>query len=363
MQLFGRSVSLRFPGALRDLSGSITYTRGEGPRIAFDFTRSIRAEPDQGTIRVWNLPAEVTDRIAADLVTFKQSLKSVQDTRTGASLSDMERARRLHTVLEQHIVELWAGYGPDAQPIFRGDMIAVRPRVRDGLDYVCEIDVGDGFVALQEQWMAATYGVGETPANLLAFTAALADVDGDDGKMRAAIGLVAPNALTARLSNGWVGTGRPADTIKEIADFLGLYWWVRNGKVEFVRRDQYLPDFAVLLDANSTLMATSLTDDGRYRGFEAVLAPQIHPGRAVMIVDENGLDFRGRVLECKISGDTHGDTWSVSGLCDASTWASLPMTEASTGPRLTITPAEWERQTNPRTGGDAIPKALRQSPR
>lgn len=387
MHLFDRTVSVRFPGVNREISGAITYAQDRGPRIAFTGSRSIQAEPDQLTLRIWNLPKELTDRLVAEHDTFRSLLRGIQGGTTVFStreqlipairnepaykinrpeelrITDQERAKRLQALLEQHVVELWAGYGPNAQQIFRGDIIAIRPRLRDGLDYVCEIDLGDGFVALQEQWMAQVYGVGETPANFMALAGALFDADGDDRKIRAAIGIVAPNAITARLANNYVASGRPADLVGDMADFLGLYWWVKDGRLEFIKRDEFLPDFAVLLDARSSLMQTGMTDDGRYRAFQCVLAPQVHPGRAVQIVDEEGLVFNGRVLQTHIQGDTHGDEWSISGMCDASTWQSLPMVEAHTGPRLQITKEQWDKQTSPRTGGDHIPKALRIRPK
>jgi hypothetical protein len=385
--LFDRSVSIRFPGVLREISGLIAYQRDEGPRIAFAGNRSIQAEPDQMTVRIWNLPKSLTDRLVAEHDMFRSNLRTIQGGTTIFSnreqtvagtartpaykinrpeelrITDQERSKRLRNLLEQHIVEVWAGYGASSQMIFRGDIVALRPRIRDGEDYVCEIDLGDGFVVLQEQWMAQVYGVGETPANLIALHGALVDAQGDDAKIRAAIGIVAPNAITARLASGYVGSGRPIDAIDEVAEFLGLTWWVRDGRLEFIARGSFLPDFAVVLDASTSLMNTSLTDDGRYRGFQCVLTPQVHPGRAIRIVDEQGQIFNGRVLQTKISGDTHGDEWSISGLCDASAWQALPTVEPTLGPRLQITEAQWDRQTNPRTGGNTIPKALRLRPR
>lgn len=388
VQLFDRSVVIRFPGALREISGVIAYQRDDGPRIAFSFSRSIQAEPDQGTVRIWNLPKELTDKLATEHEMFQSGLRAIQGgttvfdvreqlvpgTATEAPykinrpqlmrLTDAERARRLHNLLEQHIVEVWAGFGADAQQIFRGDIIALRPRVRDGLDYVCEIDLGDGFIALQEQWMAQVYGVGDIPANLLASAMALADAVGDDQKIRAAIGVVSPNALTAKLGvNEYVATGRTADMITDIADFLGLYWWIRDGRVEFITRGSFLPDFAVVLDAQTTLIETGTTDDGRYRSFQCLLAPQVHPGRALRIIDEAGQVFNGRILSTKLEGDTHGEPWHITGMCDTSNWTALPFVEPGTGPRLKISEADWSKQTDPRTGGKSIPKSLKMKPR
>jgi hypothetical protein len=388
VQLFDRSCIIRFPGRIREISGVIGYQRDEGPRISFSFSRSIQAEPDQGTVRIYNLPEDLTRKLVAEHEMFQSNLRAIQggvtvfDTReqlipgTGFErpykvnrpqemrITDQERARRLHTLLEQHIVEVWAGFGADAQQIFRGDIIALRPRIRDGQDYICELDLGDGFVALQEQWMAGVYGVGDIPANLLASMMALTDAIGDDQKIKAAIGVVAPNALTAKLGvNEYVATGRPADMISDVADFLGLYWWVRDGRIEFIDRTSFLPDFAVVLDAQSTLIETGVTDDGAYRSFQCLLAPQVHPGRAIRIIDELGQVFNGRILSTKLEGDTHGEPWYITGLCDSSNWTALPFVEPGTGPRLQITEAEWSKQTDARTGGKSIPEALKIRPR
>lgn len=307
---------------------SFTYARDEGPRIAFDLQRSIRGEVDQGTIRIWNLPKDVTDRIVADQDTFRSNVREILKAR----FDDKERARRLKTTMESHIVELWAGYGDSPQLMFRGDPITIRPRIRDGRDYITEIDIGDGYVVLNEQQLAKSFGVGETPANLLAFMSALVDADGDDGKIRASIGLLAPNAVTARLANGWVGQGRPIENISSMADLLGLYWWVRDGKIEFIERNKYLPDFAVRLDAKTNLISTGRADDGRTRFFQCLLAPQIHPGRAVEIIDEDGTVFRSRVLQTTIAGDTHGDEWYINGICGdvgVASGAFLPVIDTS----------------------------------
>jgi hypothetical protein len=380
--LFDRVAQIRFPGIMRDLTGAITFAQDEGPRIAFAFERSIRAEPDRGIVRCWNLPKELVDRIVSDHTSFQIGLKNLQrgitsftktfvDPTLGANsldlqanrMNDQERSRRLFELLEQHIVEVWAGYGADPQMIFRGDIISIRPKVRDGLNYVTEIELGDGFVALQEQWMAQSYGVGETLGNLLAGTMALAEAGTNDGRIRSAIGIVAPNAITAKINNAYVAQGRPLDAIKEIADFLKIYWWIRDGKVELVERGKYLPDFAIALDADRTLISTSLTDDGKYRAFDCVLAPQVHPGRAIEIHDEWGDVHKTRVLETRIQGDTHGAEWHISGIGEASDFAILPTLEPSLGPIREYKKGEYERLTDPRTGGQSIPKALRMAPR
>jgi len=386
MLLFDRSVTVRFPGNLRDISGAITYAEDRGPRIAFDFERSIRAEPDRGTVRIWNLPRALVDQIVSDHDTFRSLLKTAQTGITSFASSkqnvaataseaaysvnvlgtlrvtDKERATQIADLIEQHIVEVHAGYGDDVQRIFRGDIITIKPHVRDGLDYYTEIELGDGFVALQEQWMAATMGVGETPLNIIAFTGALISAGSDDGKIRAAIALVAPNAITAKLNNQWVGQGRPIDAISEVADFLKLTWWVRDGQIEFVERGKYLRDFAVALDADRSLISTSVTDDGRYRAFECILAPQVHPGRAVQITDEFGKVYKTRVLETKISGDTHGDTWRISGIGGATDYDQLALVEPAlepTGPRVQYAPGAYDRLTDPATGGRSIPDSLK----
>lgn len=385
---FDRVAQVRFPGNLRDLAGAITYAQDDGPRISFAFERSVRSEPDRGVVRIYNLPKELVDRIVSDHQTFQVNLKKLQtgvtsfasskvdvpgvsrdrpaysvDVLSDNRMTDQERAQRLFNLIEQHIVEVWAGYGTEPQMIFRGDIISIKPRIRSGLDYVTEIELGDGFVALQEQWMAQAYGVGETMGNIIAGSMALASAGQDDSKIRAAIGIVAPNSISARINSAWVAQGRPLDAIQEVADFLKIYWWIRDGKIELVERGKYLPDYGVVLDAGRTLRSTSVSEDGLYRLFDCVIAPQVHPGRAIEINDEWGQSHRSRVLETRIVGDTHGDDWYISGICEANPFAILPMVEPAMGPRVEYQKGEYDRLTDPKTGGQTIPEALRMAPR
>jgi hypothetical protein len=317
VQLYDRTVEVRFPGALRDLAGSFLYQADEGPRIAFDFQRSMRANADQGTVRIWNVPEEIAQRIEEEMQNFRRQVAALQKLR----LDDATRATRLKALLENYIVEVWAGYGTDLRLLFRGDIVSMRAQVRDGLDYVTELTLGDGFVVLNEQNMAATFGVGVTPANLLAFAGALADATQSEPKMRAAIALVAPNAASAKMANGWVAQGRPITMIRDIADMLNLQWWYQNGQIYFVRRNEALPDFAIGLDAAQNLLSEPQKRsesglDTQFFEFTAILTPLVHPGRAVQITRLDGSTLFGRVLEASYSGDTHGDNWTVTALMD-----------------------------------------------
>lgn len=317
LDLYDRTVEVRFPGVLRELTGSFLYQNDEGPRIAFDFRRSMRADPDEGTVRIWNVPGELVRRIESEMRSFRRQITDLQKLR----MDDTTRAGRLKQALEDYIVEVWAGFGTDRRLLFRGDIVSMRADVRDGLDHVMELTLGDGFVVLNEQNMASTFGVGVTPANLLAFASALADATTSDSKMRAAIALVAPNAASARMANGWVAQGRPITMIQDIADMLNLQWWYQNGQIYFVRRNEALPDFAVGLDSAQNLLSepAKRSESGfetQFFDFTAILTPLVHPGRAVRVTRLDGSTLVGRVLEATYSGDTHGDNWTVTATMD-----------------------------------------------
>lgn len=314
MKLWDKALEVRFSGSALAVEGSFRYARDEGPRITFNGVRSMQADPDRGTVRLWNLPEEVARRFANDALDLRATLQQIQ---SDISLSDESRANRIKRTLDRYAVEVYAGYGDDPQLIFRGDPIEVRPRVRSGLDWVTEIDLGDAFVVLEEQYLASQFGVGETPANLLAFAFALVDAEGDFDKMRASVGTVAPNAYTARLANGFVAVGRPADTINTVAELLSVQWWVRNGKVEFVERDSVLPDFALLLDERTSLLSLGEPDERQYREFTAILSPSIHPGRGVVLRELDGQETPARIMSTEISADSHGDAWTIRGVANA----------------------------------------------
>lgn len=314
MRLWDKTIEVRFVGSGLATEGVFKFSRDEGPRISFTGSRSMQADPDKGTVRLWNLPPEVARRFANDALDLRASLKTIQ---SDLSLSDEARAQQIKRELDRYAVEVYAGYGDDPQLIFRGDPIEVRPKVRDKLDWVTEIDLGDAFVVLEEQYLASQFGVGETPANLLAFAFALVDAQGDYDQMRASVSAVAPNAYSARLANGFAAIGRPADTIKTVADLLGVQWWVRDGKVELVERDSVLPDFALLLDENTSLLSLGDPDDQLYREFAAVLSPTIHPGRGVVFRTVDGVETKARIMSTSIAADSHADAWQISGVANS----------------------------------------------
>lgn len=315
-ELFDRSAQVRFKGTLIEDAGVFTFTRDSGPRIRIDAVRSLEVEPDKCTLQLFNLPPGVPEMLAENVRQLKLDLTSAQKN---YQISDEERVRRIKLTLSQYLVEVSAGYADDLQMVFRGDPIEVRPNVRNGQDLVTEVVLGDAFTVLEEVHIAAQFGIAENPKNLLAFASALADLGGNVSEMEKKVSLVAPNAAAARQANGFIAVGRPVDTIRGITELLEVQWWVRNGKVEMVRRGEVLPDFAVLLDESKNLIRLGSVDGEGRRDFSSVLAPAVHPGRGVVFRNLKGEDQPGRVVQTHIVADTHGDDWRIEGIASTGT--------------------------------------------
>ena len=324
-QLFDRVCQVRFgtsiidlPTSIPELNGVLQYRHDEGPRISFNLTRSIRSEPDAGTLTVYNMSDDMVQALKSDHERLQFELKDLQGQATrfpGRSengIDDKERARLLRRTIEGFIIEVYAGYEPEPALIFRGNITKINDSF-SGPDRLTVLELGDSHILLENQWQGQAFGLGATPANVLKLVTELSSLNtGQD--FDSMIQTVAPNAAFTPFDNGYTMAGRPLDVIDEIADMLDVQWWVKDGHIVFLRRGVVLPDFAVLIDAKSNAMSISEANEFGDIEFTAFLTPEIHPGRGVVLREEDGRERKVRVLETNLIGDTHGAEWKVQGV-------------------------------------------------
>lgn len=311
MRQFDKNMTVKFSGARISLAGEITYANDRGPRMTFSSRRTMRADPDTATLRIYNMPQELARALAADVASLRQEVVDVQKI---VYLEDEKRAEILRSVVESYQVEVFAGWRGNSQLVFRGDPIEVRPRVRDGNDYVTEIDLGDAFVVLQETQLKSQFSAGETPAGLIAWVLSLADATADREDLVAQVGQVAPNAAIGRMANGFIAVGRPLDAIRTLSDLYAANFWVKDGSVFMVERDKVLKDFAIVLDERKNLLTVS-EPNGRFeRYYRAIASPSIHPGRGCVVRQLDGSEFKARIIATELNLDTHGEVWEAVGM-------------------------------------------------
>lgn len=315
---FDKTLEVRFPGAQIDVTGGIRYAKDRGPRMTVETRRTLRAEPDTALLRIWNLPEDIATALAASSARMK---KAVTDIQAIPEVPDEERAELLKSTVEDYQIEIEMGWGGEAELVFRGDPIRVRPSVMDGQDRITEIELGDAYVVLQEMQLLTQFAAGQTNAGLIAWALGLAQATGNKEDLIGEVGLVAPNALVGRLSNGFIAVGRPVEQLRTLSQLFSTQFWVKDGSVQMVARNRALRDFAVILDERGNLMALSDVDENLERSFTALASPRLHPGRGVVIRRLTGPEIKARIIEARLRLDTHGGSWEVSGTLSSADFA------------------------------------------
>lgn len=313
---YKRAVAVKFGGASTVVGGedprySIANLDDNGLRIAFKFRRTNRGEPDRGTVRIWNLNARTRAALADDLEIQRNAREIIQEN---PALPDDVRATQLKAVSDQYLVSVYAGYRGKPEIIFRGEVLNIKPRERDGsVDFVTTIELGDGLLALRDGYINAAFGGGATIERLLAASIGASGLDFDPAS-KAIISAVAPNAVVTATKEGIYAVGRPADVIDEVAELYGLQWWARDGKIFMVPQGAVTQDSTIVLQQGKDLLDYVAPEGfGDTRG-RALLQPKLHPGRGLILLDNKGLPISAvgfRTTAVEYTGDTHGTDFFV----------------------------------------------------
>ncbi len=283
----------------------------DGIRIDFDFERTSNGEPDRGKVRLWNLTRKTAESIRDDHEILSADRRRVFDVNRGPPRASSEvLAAQLKSINEGHRVEVSAGYGGKPELVFRGEYVNVKTRKRvSATDFVTEIDLGDTFTSLRDGFLDNPLGLGVTiPQLVQQFSDATGIRTNKDAALR--IAAVAPTATVTVFQNGAAGAIRAPEMMDDLADYLGLTWFVRNGELFFLPQGGAIQDFAVPLRAGLDLLDFSDTRGFKDISGKANMNPRIEPGRGLIIFDEagklvgNGFGFV--VKFARYRGDTHG---------------------------------------------------------
>lgn len=280
-----------------------------GLRVAFDVRRKDTGDPAKCVLRIWNLDPDTRKRLRQDLQARKaqrQALFLIQDAQI--------RANSLKAVNESFKVRVFAGYGPQPEIVFAGDVLEVKERVRVSMtDVVTEMTLGDSILGIIDGYISQTFGVATTVNNILNIVANAQGTPLAIDAQAIATAAAATNAQVATYTAGNAVVGKPKDIIDEIADLLGLQWFVTDGQIKMLPAGTALTDFGVGLQEGVELLDfTSFEDDEDVRG-ACNLSPTIVPGRGLALFDRKGIRLNGlsgyRTNEVRHFGDTHGADW------------------------------------------------------
>ena len=288
-ELFGRRVVvevLGVGGALALSLDSGTYPDQQF-HLSFTAEKSLTSSVNEAHLTAWNLSRETVAR-----------LREARPT-----------------------IRLRAGYG-DPDLIFTGQLTSAR-RVRNGADVVAEIDLGDGYDAVQTATLSQTWPGGTPAAKMLldaAFSFGLPLGESDVGTIIAEAGDV---GASPTLVDEFVHEGSTRELLDLLARTYRFEWSVQDGALVMLPLSRPLAGEVVRLSPSSGLvdqpspMTLAAAESGRVESIEgvqfaALMTGRIRPGALVSIEAED-VDGIFRVERCSYSADSHSGPFLVEG--------------------------------------------------
>jgi hypothetical protein len=265
-----------------------------GLRIVFKVKKSDAQTPNTAEIRVYNLAESTAKQIREEFKT----------------------------------ITLQAGYEANFGVIFAGNIKQVRFGRESGTDTYIDIAAGDGDDAYNYAVVNTTLAAGATQeAQIQAAAGALSERGVGQGFIA--------DTGTQALARGKVMYGMARDYLRQSAEASETTWSVQDGKLQFVKLTEVLPNQAVLLNSKTGLIGTpELTNEGLKA--RCLLNPLLKIGVRVKIdeadVAEAKLPSTGqkaptnaaastaqdgvyRLLVVEHGGDTFGNDWYSDLVC------------------------------------------------
>lgn len=260
MKQFGRRYRL-------DVGNAHEGVSIEHLRVAFDISKTIDSTPNPAKIQIWNLN--------------RSHMNQLLDGR-------FDRAK------------LWVGYQESAlRVLYAGDI--VKPRVRrDGLDFILELECGDGHVDHQTARVSASLAAGTTDSDVLRVAAATMS--------RSATGVLDVSRDGA-LPRGRVLASNTRDVLTTLGVNQGADWSVQDGELLFLPAGKVLAGSTVLLSQETGMInAPEQTDNGLE--LTCLLNPELAIGglvRVKSIIEFFNGDYK--VVNLLHAGDALGGDW------------------------------------------------------
>lgn len=278
-----------------------------GLRFAFSIEKQSTKAPNKCTLKVWNLSPETRGLVEAI----------------------------------GNVLILKAGYVQDtgAQTIFQGDVIRALT-VREGPDWVTELEMQDGHKEFRDTKASVSYGRGATALQVL-------------GDLSKRFGLpvreLPADVAAKQYPNGFSFVGRLRDAMEKACDYLKLEWSIQNREIQIIKKGGVFQKRAVVLSSDTGMVespmlesktmtekaaakdgitasqpgvraTTQRNDDGeiervlQVNGYKvkSLLQPSLEPGGYVQLKSKSIDGQFFRIEELTHVGDTFGSEWHTN---------------------------------------------------
>lgn len=268
-ELFGRSASIQ-----------VNNKRYEGLRFAFQVERSLKSEPNQAEVRIWNLSGE--------------SRKSL-----------------VHNVY----VAIDAGYVGDTSTVFKGNLTKV-DHVRSGADWVTKIRIGDGDKEIKAARVSTSLPKKARPEQMIqGMVDSLTSVKGDKFDVKLAAG----NAFAKfkqgdkqgaikEFSKGFVAMGSAYDSLVLLGNNLGYDVSIQGKQITVLAGEETLGELDYVFSPTSGLVGSPELVQKKQLKAKVLLNAKITPGIGI-VIKSHEFNGRYRVEKMTMTGDTHGQEW------------------------------------------------------
>jgi hypothetical protein len=264
MRLFDRVVELTV--------GNTTIT---GLDIAFEIEKDESTEPNPCHIDIFNLSPE-----------------------NRAILSKYDRVP----------VVLKAGFKEQIGVIFKGDMVRCN-HVKEKASWKTTLACGDGAMAIATKRTNKSYAKGTSVKTVVEDLAKQMGMDPGHA-------LSQLTEMNTALSRSYMISGNPMAEVTRLLSNENILTSVQNGVLQIRKRDQPLQKEALLLNAETGLIASPEISFKKKVIIKALLMPGLNPGRILQI---DSAMFKGLVTieKVRFMGATFGNDWEAEMDCVA----------------------------------------------
>ena len=247
---------------------------GSALDVAFEVTRSLKPEPNTAEVQVFNMAPQKRNKLEE---------------------------------LDKVTVSIEAGYLNNTSLVFLGVARTVFTN-RQGPDLVTHVQAGDGEKEFRQGHIDISFKPGVSNAQVL--DALVAAVGLGRGNMDSDVLQIFLAATEPIFPQGAVLSGQASKVLHFILKSMELDYSIQNGAMQFLEFGAPVAAAAVLLSPETGLVGTPSVDNKGIVSAQALITPDIYPGRIVEINSEF-LTGQFRIETCRYSGETSGNNWYV----------------------------------------------------
>jgi hypothetical protein len=262
---------------------------GNSLDLSFSVVRSLKPEPNTAEIQIWNLNED------------NRSALEDKGTLPGSVAKGEPPPKPPPGIA----CTIEAGYEEQTALLYSGTL-RVAYTTREGADLITTLSAGDGEKEYQRSRVNLSIAKGTPNTSVLE-------------QVQKALGINAGNLSTAAAAlasapilfpQGGVLSGSASQIMTRVAQSLGFEWSIQEGALQLLQNAEPLAATATLLTPSTGLVGTPSIDVGGILTAQALMIPDIFPGRLIVLESER-LTGNYRVETCNYSGNTAGPDWYI----------------------------------------------------